>query len=723
MAIQFKDCKKNASTINKIIDTMLPIISVTFNYNKKLNLGDFNEALGNVEYALNIRSTLLSLKKENCQYDSNLVKKLEEQLHKIKSHTSYMIEYGDFSYAEKLVLSKIEDVGGDRIYEDDLEKYYNAKTLELSNDFDKFVKEVNSFNYKKYGHDKAKITKDFNDLIAKFKDHIASFEKLVAEHGEAIVNWGDHKITRLGIDYGTVRKFIRDYQESLLKKGVARKEKSKSDSVQKSRENPNKTQDDLFRLFKAGNKDEAKAVAPQLNLENIKTLFTAPIKSVEDRVRENSQALVSTFCNLDDGSDFLTVYNYAHRGTWNHNTIPMSYLFKVVDHPKAGLVKANLERVLALTKSSREFMEIPDTFFDKILKGIDLKEVLNMNHLVTDAVMTRMTNDEVCNVIKRMAGCDGVFLLVGLDVVKDNDNVKKMEVRLSKQTVKKFDNAIYDEVKDFLFDINGKEDFDDMVVANKDKVMARRMIGSNCGDYVKLFSIFNYNEKLKIIKSRINQDGDDEYTTGISVHKIYTQEEQKTVFAELLKLNHPNAVSYLEEQWNYVSDRYFFHSYDDDEEVSANKPMSKKERVALVAEYVAMLESIKTQHAFLEGDMPKRTRMILLKNGVKNGVKRSAKDYTSVTSDFTREEYLECFELKDLKILSPSKLTTKELIDFAEKDSVFLKDYIELFPESYLKKKFAEEEVRKEFIGNRVLRENRIAWEKLQRKMPELKAA
>jgi len=311
---------------------------------------------------------------------------------------------------------------------------------------------------------------------------------------------------------------------------------------------------------------------------------------------------------------------------------------------------------------------------------------LNMNYLFTDAILQRMSNAEIINVLKRMAGMKGAFLLVGLDV----QDREIMSVRLSEETVHRFDPTIYAEIKDFLFDIGYTSYYSKMVATNNDKDMAKEMLKKGRGRQEVLGKILSYEEKLAMLKDQIEVTR--MLQRSLDIEKLFNDQEQKEVFKEILKMNNEFALSYLKEQWRYVS-------YKNDQEV--------------IEEYLAILETVPSKYAPIDSyKMPKKTRIILISNGVTG-------DRGDV-HDFTREE-LEAggLKLNQIAEMLPAKLKEWELIELANSDSAFLKKNLELYPKDYIKHKFKDPEFRKEFIGNRTLRDNRIANEKLERKLAE----
>ena len=637
MEIKYVDCKKNASTTNRIIIELLPLFDQLFGYNSKLKFDSFEEAIGDVEYALNIQQTLLNLKLENCRYGSKLIEKLKEQLKKIPSHLESMISdiKNGFSYAEKLVLGKIGNVGFSEFSEYELNKYYNAKTLKLSPKLDAFAKEVNSFDYRKYGHKTSEITKNLNDLITEFKKSINDFEKLVAEVGDDIINWGSHKLTRRGVDDYTVRQFIDDYQEGLREKGVMPIEKSKNDSVQKSRDNPNKTQEDYFRLFKSGTKDEAKAVVQSLNLENLKILLTNPIKSIKDRVRENRDSIITTFCNLDDGSNWFLLIS-------QESSVPLTYLFKV-DNRRGTECPDNFI-LTSLKRLSNLDVPMPDSFYDNNIRPLDLEKSLSISDYVTNEVLKRKTNEEIVFIVKLLSGLDGNLLCIGLEVpAKERLYRNVADVSLQNLPIE-----IYPEIKDNILDLKSDARcFAHMIIAHNDKAMATSMleeIGHNKEELIQLINHFySYDEKINLVQDNFERT----YTLGF-IHEIFSLEEKPRVFKHFLENGALSVTSELfEERWGLS------------EEV-------RKEHKALVKEYLSILSQTKSPNFPLLSELPKDIRKNLLTNGAVQEVESDV-DRGGVV-DFTRKEIEECLKTKTdeevtrfLKEYRPELLTQKEL--------------------------------------------------------------
>jgi hypothetical protein len=184
-----------------------------------------------------------------------------------------------------------------------------------------------------------------------------------------------------------------------------------------------------------------------------------------------------------------------------------------------------------------------------------------------------MSNAEIINVIKRMAGMKGVFSLVGLDV----QDSAKMSVMLREETVCRFDPTIYAEIKDFLFDVTNTSYYSEMVVANKDKDMAKEMLKTGNGIHKVLGKILSYEEKLAILKDQIEVSG--VVPRYLNIRWFFNDREQKKVFKELLKMNNESALSCLEEHWRCVA-------YKNDQEV--------------IEEYLAILETVPSTYSTKE---------------------------------------------------------------------------------------------------------------------------
>ena len=688
--IEYVNCKQKASTTNKILDAILPVINTMFGYEStEIELGTFEEAKNNIRYALNIAQTLMSLKLESCKSNSPLVEDLQYRLKIITSCLHTKITDGSYSYAEKLVLGKIGDVGFSMIDTHDLAEFYNPKTLSLSRRLAKLEHEVNDYDYKKQGHDKTKITELFNSLVKQLKESIVTFENLVKEHGDDLINWGSHKLTRRGVNDYTVRRWVDSYQDALKEKGVKPLDK-KVNSVEKSRNNENKTQKDYLRLFKNGTLDEAKHVISNLSLESLLSLLTISDK----RVRNNKDEIIQALCYLDNGENFYPIFIFKGESTGYYSSpLPMSYLFKVANNfpivrEATQGKEINVSDFISCFKSTREMMPVPDSFYDKVLKEIPMKEALNMNPLVTDAVFSRLEKAQIVNVIKRLAGVSTIFESVGLDVVRE-----KMGAQISPETIRKLDATIYPEIKDYILELNDCEDFDEMVVANKDKTLAKRMFATNKGRKQILATILSYTEKVKLVKEKVDEGGTFNCAHDVKLTEIFSEQEQKEVFKELLTFGNSKANNYLTKHLEYIK------WYD-----KKNYP-----------KYLEILESIPCKYAPIESLMPKKTRVVLAKNGVTCN--------KAEVSDFTREELDACgFDVDAIARIFPKRLTVKELLEKAT-NLDFLKENLELYPKEYLKERFPDELVIKKFIGSKVHTANKIAYNKLTRKLSETEGA
>lgn len=686
MKIQFIDCSSNAVNNNKVVTEVSTEIDRIFD-RANLNLGTFEEAISNIEYAHNIRDTLVGLKEQSCQrFGSKVLDNLKEYLHKIPQTIKSAISNSKkYTYAEKLVLSDIRDVGMYSMYWHDLSDYYSVKTMKLSPKFKEFVDSVNNFDYKKYDSSKETLTKEFNELVVGFTNGVKEFEGLVKEHGDDLINWGSHKLSRRNVVNPVSRSFVQQYQEILKKKGVTEKVKTKNNALEKTREKSDKAQEDYFRLFKSGTMAEAKGALGHLSHEQLLSLITNTSKSLESKIRDNREAIQKAFCDLDDGSNLRKVLSFK-----GHYSVEATYYFKVIqNYPTAQNIKMVQETSRGLWYSSL----VPDFFFDLVIKPLPEKEILGHSNLFADAYMQRLTDDEKVNIFHRMAGHLGVFMSVGLEVPSD----EKLEALFSKNAINNLSAKVYQEIKDFIPEIRRFQDkFDELVVANQDKEKALELFWAELGKSETLLGmIFSFEEKLTVLKEVIAKEQPVKRSLGrelrFPIEKVFTEEEEVKVFKALLRIKHRNITSYLSTLWDRLT------SWD------KRNDLRKKE-------FEKLLATIPNEYAPVCSSMSKDTRKFLLFNGVD--------DSERAVEGFTRQDFFDCkLTLSHIKSYNPKLLTTEEVIEFGEKDESFLKKNISLFPKDYLKKKFDSPDKIKGFIGNRTHRENRWAHEKLMSKI------
>jgi len=517
MVIEYINCEQNPKSTGVLTRALLPEIKLNFNYKKTLfTLGTFEQSIADITYWDNVHETLDHIRCGGLQKDSKPIEIFKMEIRAIRSRISDLISKSKFSYPQKLVLGNIGDIGFDELSEYDLRDFYNAKKLSLSPKLDKLLAEVNSFDYKTYDCDKTVLAKDLNEKVTDLRLSIEEFERLVKKHGDDLVNWGPHRFTREGVKNYTVRDWAGDYAEKLIADGVIPKEKKKAgpkvDTLQKSRDAVDKTQEDYLRIFKWGTTPEAASVFKFLNKESVKILIEKPTEAASDNTRSYKESLTQKYCEDDNGDNFQIIRTFA-KGKYYHSqvSLPRYYLNKAVDKQTASR-----EELRECLEEIKEVAPISDALYDFALKGLDAEfakknrdglkewlkdhddddnfktlEVLNLSELITDAIMTRMTNDEVIYVIKRMAGCRESYLQMGLDfnAVGDDEDDHKLEVSIDESTVEKFDSSIYPEIKDFILAMdsnNGGGCFTKMVIDNKDKSMAKKLLEERKGDPERL---------------------------------------------------------------------------------------------------------------------------------------------------------------------------------------------------------------------------------------------
>ena len=685
--IQFINCKSNPQTRNKVIEVLLPVLHDTCNKENLLKGKTLDEAIVVLGFLINLKNTLISLKSENCSR-GNLLSKFEENLRGVPWSLNSRIQESTFDYPEKLVLGQVSGFFSE-ISSYDLDQYYDVKTQVLSLEYKKFVDSVLNYDYYKYDLDTT-LLENFKSTTSSFEKAIIDFQELLKIEGDNLINYSRHLMTRRNISAG-VYSWVYEYQSFLKTKGIKAKEK-KLNSVEKTRVKVNKDLKDYIRLFKNGSQDEACEAIQHLDWNTLSEfLDKASTRSDSNRRRHILPKVLSRCFELDNGENWKRIYEKA-KGSYVN--IPLSYILKIAESDK-NVTKEEIIALLIKTHSynrdNLEELQMPSQFYERFLKDMPFSESLNIRPWVTHHIFKRISNEEICGIVKRMAGLDGRFLLLDLEVESD-----KLEIKIEQETIGNLDVNLYPLIKEYLPSLSDKTLFSSLIAKAQDKELAISLLKTTRENDNNLCNLLTFEERFQILKGFIDEKENvnavfnrygNESLCGLD---FFSNEEHLRLFGELLKLE--NSL-HLKVRLNSLFGGYYDNS-------------PKKEFENLILKEDTLLN--------LNYNMSKEVRKHLLLLGA------------TITSrneiqDFTREDLESCSPQEEaynmMVQLKPDLLTKVELEHEGELSNKFLKDNLELFSSTYLKEKFKDESFKKEFIGNRVHRRNKTASEILERKL------
>jgi len=321
-----------------------------------------------------------------------------------------------FSPAQNLVLRELAG-RSTTVSTCEIQELYNPVTDDDSK-LKKWWKELNAFNYKKYSVSKDSIINSGSNSDSydsyygssakssynKITVRIEAFRALVADAGDDLINWSDHKISRRSTHKAwELSDYTEKYCEHLAKKGIKKEDKKKSNSKQKLMDivdNGDPTQDDYFRYYKQACDSDASIVIPKLDLEQLYKIIESKLKCVTSKLGDGQSYHSGDYVSVARylGEKSVTKQDYQKIIKWaTPKNVSEEFMIKHKDH-------TSVTKVIEYCESSgiSTSMIIDEGFYQTCLAKIPSKVKYKLNTGLTYQYMVRMNDSEKIKMLKEL---------------------------------------------------------------------------------------------------------------------------------------------------------------------------------------------------------------------------------------------------------------------------------------------------------------------------------
>jgi len=378
----------------------------------------FDDLITAINYLEEALSKINQLKATHCSYGNKGREELEIKVHSLGSKFYDKIAWKKLSTGQRLVLKKSSNrsLNVSTYFTQSL---YNP-VLHDSSKLEKWWKELNDFDFKKYGFNKDSLineNRNSNHYVNYAKEayqktllKIENFQAILKEAGEDIVNWSDQKIslrfTKLGIQCKAwdINEYVSAYTEHLISKGIKRVDIKKSTSKGKLKdlvENGKPTQNDLFRYYKQADISSSSAVLNfDLDLETLYLIIDSDLKCVKNKLYDKwgaSNEFKKIALLLCDKSE--TKQDYKKIIKWaKPSSVTEKFMIKHKDHAS---IQEVTEYCQYNSMSTTEMID--EDFYQVCLTKIPSKTKFELSKGLTYQYMKRMNDTELVAMLKRIA--------------------------------------------------------------------------------------------------------------------------------------------------------------------------------------------------------------------------------------------------------------------------------------------------------------------------------
>jgi len=500
--------------------------------NKKIPSANFDTLVKEINYLMAGLGKVKSIKQRNCSYNNKSLELIEIEVETIKDDFCSKIPESNFSQAQNLILKSLSH-RSTSISSCEIQELYNPVTDDDSK-LQKWWKELNSFNYKKYGVDKTSVLTGITNYSGNYNGNyygssarssfntvtlrIESFRALVAEAGDDLINWSDHKISRRGTKAWELSEYTGKYCEHLKKKGIKKADKKKT-SKGKLKDiivNGEPTQDEFFRYYKQASGLDATGVIKELDLEHLYLIIDSTLKCVTSKLEcrwggrggDDFNIVVQQLCEKSvTKQDYQKIIKWA---TPKH--VNEAFMVKHKDHTSVTKVKEYCE-----TANISTSMFIDDEFYHTCLDKIPANVKYTLNKGLTYQYMVRMNDSEKIKILKEIANG-------GIDISYDTLHglYSKVNYNLIKDTILK-DHSLIESMCGIVINNN---DHASMIKCSElgNSLETQHKVG--------IFDKLTFEEKKVVV---INNKSDNAFTGGI---KTLDDTECLNLLADLIKSEH-----------------------------------------------------------------------------------------------------------------------------------------------------------------------------------------
>jgi len=534
---------------NAMINHWMPIIEKQV---AKANPStDFDTLVKEINYLQDALKRLKLIKQRNCSYRNKSLEQHEIEVRSIGNTFFDKISMSNFSQAQELVLRKLSKKDTS-IHTSDIEELYNPVTDDDSK-LKTWWKELNAFDYKKYGVSKSSILEGdthhssyyystgaktaYNNVLMK----IENFKTILKEAGDDLLNWSDQKIslrfTKLGMKVKAyeIGSYVAKYNEHLKKKGVKRVDPKKNTSKGKLEDiikSGNATQDEYWRYFKQASSYDATNALKELDLEHLFMVIESDLKCVKsklfdkwDRPSGDHNTIAQLLCEKSETkSDYKKIVKWAET-----SELSESFMIKHKDH-------ANVTEVMLYCEVNRISTSdlINDEFYHTCLTKIPDTKKYNLNDGLTWQYMVRMNDSEKIKMLKRIASTESMsvdqdtlyglyhnvdYSLIKNTIVNSDDLLKSLSLKLVKENDHKTMIKSAKECANSLELGQKKSIFSKLTYDEKKEVISYNYKdGGSANEFTKAVKDLSDDENIDLLQSMIEDSRASNYVVSIFRH-------------------------------------------------------------------------------------------------------------------------------------------------------------------------------------------------------------
>lgn len=518
---------------------------------------DFDSLVKESQYLQEALSRVNYIKALNCSYGNKDKENLEIEMRTLGNDffEKIKLDTSDFSYAEQLVIRQASAKSTD-VASHELGEMYDPTTNDDS-ELQEWWKELNAFDYVKYGYSKESILSEKDENSYHYSspkrsyeivlESIERFQTILKEAGDDLVNWTDQKIslrfTKLGIKCKAyeISSYVSAYKDHLLKKGVKKVEAKANTSKGKLEDIVNKgtaSVEDCFRYYKQATPSYASSVLDKLDLAHLYLLIESDLKCVTGKIykeawggqpqglSDDGEKIATLMCSLSvTKEDYKKIFKWA-----SAKNVNLAFMMKHKDH-------TNLTEVTEFCKANREIpigLLIDEDFYQTCLVRIPDDTRYLLNPALTYQYMVRMNEAEKVAMLKRISKSKSVqlrdetlyplYVDVDYSLIKDTIiNDKHFLHTLAKKIVKEDDHAtmvLASKETSEILDLEKKIAIFKALTTEEKLEVLEHNAKANRQDFTGAIKNLTDEETLELLKRIIEDSRSSHYVTRIFKHFI-----------------------------------------------------------------------------------------------------------------------------------------------------------------------------------------------------------
>ena len=608
-----------------------------------------------------------------------------------------------FSYPQKLILSFITTLD----FEESVDQYnMSDKYISITDDdsfTDNLYKEVDSYDYSKYGVEKSVVTEEFLSNYEGHKINVNDFKYVIKQAGDSILIWSDRKIRnwlrkdKRSLNMWQVRNWFDMFKDNLKAKGIKTPEvkMSKREKILiKAEKKESLTQDELFSIFKQGGDTAAQDAVSYMTWDTLHKVISSDLRCVTKRWSQSRYGNSIPRHVLNKAMSLVTTKD-QHEILWNF-TVKYSYVGYIsIEYVQNNYKLLDIQQAIDFGHHVNGCPKT-DEFYNNTLKKIPFELHYNINENFTYEYMFRMSVGDKIKILPK------VMTLLKCCYETLNDLYESVD---------------YQKIRPILFEQTEiMRHMAGNIAKNSDDEAAIECLIKNSlnqNERVILFKILTFKQRVGVYLHKIMADKNDnsEYRNTPSfcedIEDVFSLDEIPKFAEEIIKSG-KNVSDYIVSCFEYIS----------------NKKGKAKELNAVIRNNEVKAFRMNDDVVHL---LEHSTKKYLLSSGVNVKVSdgysywKEEKAYPVFYNTFTRDDINEIY--KDLGIKAwPNRkylahvMTPEERNALSDEDNAFLRHNLEILRYNYLRK-FENKKLFKECVGDRRNGRNKDFADKLLKKL------